>query len=322
MKNNNGLTKRQKKQLFSAIAGMVLILFGAYTQSKDGQGGFVENVATEFGLGEWFEREPESIQLANDEFYQELATLEYDPELYPNNYVEIDNEGLTDDQLALIAQYEDQPIWTDYQVDSSGRPRQATAMITNDSRPTGDRPSFSSSTRVGGELVDGYYDQEKKTWVSKTRNDNGNVISQNAEMQLIGYRGWLYNKSHLIAYSLGGNMEPENLILGTRAQNVGNFNNNGGQASTEVPTRKALDENPDAKIFYQVTPIYREDTNIVPIGVFTVAYSVHDEGDTMNYATYNFNNQEGLTLDYDTGAWRITDNRIEVIKSSVDYGDN
>lgn len=262
----------------------------------------------------------DSFTVADDDFLLELAQLEYDPELYPNNFIEIDGkEGLTKDQKKMIEEFSDQPIWTDYQVDGQGRPVQATAYITHDSLPTEDRPSFSSSTRVGGELVDGYYDHENETWRSLTRNENGNVISQNAEMQLIGYRGWLYNKSHLIAWSLGGNMLPENLVLGTRAQNVGNFENKGGQASMEVPIREVMDNHPDVEIFYQVTPVYRESDDIVPVGVYSKAYSVNDDGQAIDYATYNFNNQEGIELDYKTGAWKIVDDRIEVIKTSVDY---
>ncbi|RAP50796.1 MAG: hypothetical protein BZ138_06310, partial [Methanosphaera sp. rholeuAM270] len=35
------------------------------------------------------------------------------------------------------------------------------------------------------------------------------------------YNGWFYNRSHLIADSLGGEASPENLVTGTRCQNVG-----------------------------------------------------------------------------------------------------
>lgn len=313
--------KRNKKRVTTGLIALILVLFTAYTQSSEGNGSFFENLTEELGVSHYFEKEPESVALADEDFYQELADLEYDPELYPNNFVEIESEGLTDTQWDMIEEFGSQEIWEDYQVDTDGRPRQATAYITKESLPSGDRPSFASSTHLGGELVDGYYAPEKETWTSDTRNDNGNVISQNAEMQLIGYRGWLYNKSHLIAYSLGGGMLPENLILGTRAQNVGNSGNNGGQASIEVPTREALNENPDAEIFYQVIPVYKENDDVMPVGVYSKAYSVNDDGETLDYATYNFNNQEGIKLDYKTGIWEITDDRVEVIKTNVNYGD-
>ena len=47
------------------------------------------------------------------------------------------------------------------------------------------------------------------------------------------YRGFLWNRSHLIADSLGGRAIRRNLITGTRMQNVGANNGQGGMAYTE-----------------------------------------------------------------------------------------
>jgi DNA-entry nuclease len=51
------------------------------------------------------------------------------------------------------------------------------------------------------------------------------------------YKGYLWNRSHLIADSLGGKAIRKNLITGTRMQNVGANDGTGGMAYTE---RKAV----------------------------------------------------------------------------------
>lgn len=47
------------------------------------------------------------------------------------------------------------------------------------------------------------------------------------------YKGYFWNRSHLIADSLGGRAKKDNLITGTRMQNVGANDGNGGMAYTE-----------------------------------------------------------------------------------------
>ena len=48
----------------------------------------------------------------------------------------------------------------------------------------------------------------------------------------VSYKGYFWNRSHLIADSLGGLPEENNLIAGTRAQNVGDNHAPGGMAYT------------------------------------------------------------------------------------------
>ncbi|QKU19810.1 endonuclease, partial (plasmid) [Staphylococcus cohnii] len=81
---------------------------------------------------------------------------------------------------------------------------------------------------------DGKFDASDQTW-------RGN-ISNNKILQLDGYRGYIYNKSHSLAWSLGGDMETHNLTLGTRSQNVGTNkdSNGGGMGYSETQVRNAI----------------------------------------------------------------------------------
>lgn len=59
------------------------------------------------------------------------------------------------------------------------------------------------------------------------------------------YSGWFWNRSHLIADSLGADAVAENLVTGTRTQNVGSTQSSGqyagGMAFTELIARDYLD---------------------------------------------------------------------------------
>ena len=59
------------------------------------------------------------------------------------------------------------------------------------------------------------------------------------------YNGYFWNRSHLIADSLGGLPDVNNLIPGTRAQNVGDNQDPGGMAYTETIARNFLDDQLD-----------------------------------------------------------------------------
>lgn len=59
------------------------------------------------------------------------------------------------------------------------------------------------------------------------------------------YNGYFWNRSHLIADSLGGNPSSDNLIPGTRAQNVGDNTTPGGMGYVERIARDFLDNQID-----------------------------------------------------------------------------
>lgn len=70
------------------------------------------------------------------------------------------------------------------------------------------------------------------------------------------YHGYMFNRSHELAYSLGGDMQRHNLVTGTRTQNVGSNNSSGGMAYTETKARNFLEKNKNCVVYYSVTPIY------------------------------------------------------------------
>ena len=78
------------------------------------------------------------------------------------------------------------------------------------------------------------------------------------------YSGRLWNRSHLIAFSLGGATDARNIVAGTRAQNVGSNSSASpdGMAYTESLARDWLDSHPDGWLWYSAEPVYSGDAPI------------------------------------------------------------
>lgn len=113
------------------------------------------------------------------------------------------------------------------------------------------------------------------------------------------YHGYMYNRSHLIAYSLGGSCDQPNLVTGTRAQNVGKNDGKGGMAYTEEKTRNWLDDNADGKVYYEATPVY-VGNEIVPRSVYV---DVKSNDESIDEEVEVFNVAPGWTVDYKTGSY-------------------
>lgn len=111
------------------------------------------------------------------------------------------------------------------------------------------------------------------------------------------YNGYMFNRSHLIADSLGGKAAKENLVTGTRMQNVGANNSKGGMAYTETLARNYLEEHPDCVIYYSAEPIYHGD-ELVPRSVIV---NVHSCDGGLDKQVEVFNTAKGYTIDYMTG---------------------
>lgn len=108
-------------------------------------------------------------------------------------------------------------------------------------------------------------------------------------------QGWLYNRCHLIAYSLAGeNANEQNLITGTRYMNIE------GMWQFEETVLYYLKENPDNHVLYRVTPLFEAD-NLVANGVLMEAYSVEDNGAGVCFNVYCYNVSPGIVIDYATG---------------------
>lgn len=110
----------------------------------------------------------------------------------------------------------------------------------------------------------------------------------------IGNGGWLYNRCHLIAWSLAGENDNErNLMTGTRYFNVE------GMLPFETQVLDYIDDNPENHILYRATPIY-EDEGLLAKGLLLEAYSIEDDG-KLSFCVYLFNVQPGIDIDYQTG---------------------
>ena len=119
---------------------------------------------------------------------------------------------------------------------------------------------------------------------------------------------YLYNRSHLIAYSLAGeNANPLNLITGTRFLN---------QETMQIFELKVLDYVRDTgnHVLYRVTPVFEGD-NLLASGVQMEAWSVEDEGKGICFNVYCYNVQPGIKIDYATGDSEVAlEQDAEVLK--------
>ncbi len=105
---------------------------------------------------------------------------------------------------------------------------------------------------------------------------------------------YLYNRSHLIAYSLAGeNANEKNLITGTRYLN---------QETMQIFELQVLNyvRATDNHVLYRVTPLFEGD-NLVASGVEMEAWSVEDDGEGVCFNVFCYNVQPYILIDYATG---------------------
>lgn len=113
------------------------------------------------------------------------------------------------------------------------------------------------------------------------------------------YNGYFYNRSHLIADSLGGAPTRENLVTGSRFQNVGD-NNGGGMGYAETKARDWLaDADADEYLYYAVTPVYVGD-ELVPRSVYVDMKSSDGTIDE-HVEVFNVSGDANYAIDYATG---------------------
>ena len=111
------------------------------------------------------------------------------------------------------------------------------------------------------------------------------------------YSGRFWNRSHLVAHMLGGEDAAQNLVTGTRAQNVGDNSSKAGMQYAEYLAYDYYDEHPDTTIKYLATAIYEADESI-PRSVI-VDMKSSDGG--LDEEVEVFNVMPGYKSDYKTG---------------------
>ena len=105
---------------------------------------------------------------------------------------------------------------------------------------------------------------------------------------------YLYNRCHLIAFSLAGeNANENNLITGTRYMNMQ------GMLPFE---REVLDYINDTNnhVLYRVTPCFSGE-DLVARGVHIEAYSIELQGTGISFNVFVYNVQPGIVIDYSNG---------------------
>ena len=172
----------------------------------------------------------------------------------------------------------DKPAYESHKVKKINVPTRATVVLNHTSitRQYGNQQSFTKNTA-------GY-----------TKNEE--VFIENPKYPT--YEGWFWNRSHLIADSLGGPSEPYNAITGTRPQNVGARDNQGGMRLPESRAYDYIYDNPKKTLLYDVVPLYFDTNDLVPYAVQVTLYN----GDIKErYITLNI--AYGYQIDYKTGKW-------------------
>lgn len=173
----------------------------------------------------------------------------------------------------------DKPIYESRKVKKTNVPTRATVVLNHTSitRQYGNQQSFSKNTAG--------YTKNKEIYIENPKYET--------------YKGWFWNRSHLIADSLGGPSEPYNAITGTRPQNVGARDNQGGMRLPESRAYDYIYDNPKKTLLYDVVPLYFDTNDLVPYAVQVTLYN----GDIKErYITLNI--AYGYQIDYKTGQWK------------------
>ena len=119
------------------------------------------------------------------------------------------------------------------------------------------------------------------------------------------YHGLLFNRSHLVAKSLGGDEDIRNLITATRTQNVGaNVNGSeGGMAYAEGLARSWLQDHPDGTVYYAATPVYEGNELLAR----SVLVDIRTSDGSIDQRIEVFNAVRGFDIDYATGTFVRTE---------------
>lgn len=113
------------------------------------------------------------------------------------------------------------------------------------------------------------------------------------------YHGYMYNRSHLVADSLGGAAKRVNLVTGTRTQNVGANNGKGGMAYAETKARDYLNSHHDGTLYYCAIPVYVGD-ELVPRSVYV---EMKSSDGSIDESIEVFNTANGYTINYSDGTF-------------------
>ncbi|MBO1306831.1 DNA/RNA non-specific endonuclease [Enterococcus sp. 669A] len=148
----------------------------------------------------------------------------------------------------------------------------------------------------------------KSLMPTKKRGDISKVKPTGWHSKKLG-KSYLYNRSHLIGYTLSGeNDNWKNLITGTTQLN------NPEMLRHEMDIKTYLEKSKKNYVRYSVTPVFRGD-ELLARGVHMMAKSIGS--DAISFNVYIFNVQDGVTINYADGTSK-TDKEIAAAQQKED----
>lgn len=250
------------------VLGLTILLYLGYTYINDhGWLSTENNSSTPHG---------QTVLYTEADFDVKSIVQQYPEYVYQVN---IPDSEISELELTYKSLTPDKPVYESRKVKKTNVPTRATVVLNHTSitRQYGNQQSFSKNTA-------GY-------------TKNKEVLIENPKYE--PYHGWFWNRSHLIADSLGGPSEPYNAITGTRPQNVGARDNQGGMRLPESRAYDYIYANPKKTLLYDVVPLYFDVNDLVPYAVQVTLYN----GDIRErYITLNI--AYGYQIDYKTGEWK------------------
>ena len=249
------------------VLGLAVLLYLGYTYAND-QGWLTSSNTSTVPTGQ-------VALYTKDDFDVKSLVEKYPEYVYQVDIPESEVTELASKYKSLTP---DEAVYDSHKVKKVDVPTRATVVLNHTSitRQYGNQQSFAKDTA-------GY-------------TKNKEVIIKNPKYE--SYKGWFWNRSHLIADSLGGPSEPRNAITGTRTQNVGARDNQGGMRLPESRAYDYIYANPKKTLLYDVVPLYFDTDDLVPYAVQVTLYN----GDIKErYITLNI--AYGYQIDYKTGKW-------------------
>lgn len=127
------------------------------------------------------------------------------------------------------------------------------------------------------------------------------------------YKGYFWNRSHLIADSLGGRAIRRNLITGTRMQNVGANDGLGGMAYTERKVVNYLYKHHKVSVYYSARPVYK-GKELIPRSVIV---DIKSSDKVLNERVIVYNAAKGYKVNYKKGSFKKTSGSSTVAASTT-----
>ncbi|WP_434780075.1 DNA/RNA non-specific endonuclease [Streptococcus dysgalactiae subsp. equisimilis] len=214
-------------------------------------------------------------------------------------------------------------------LDGYGRSGEAYGIITKDmiDMSAGYREKWESKPEPSGWYSYFFKNTNQRATESDYKHSPKNVskISNNIKASILlsngnVRNGYLFDRSHLIADSLGGRPFRNNLITGTRTQNVGNNDRKGGMQYIENKVLDHIKRNPKVHVYYKATPVY-QGSELLPRAVLVSALS--SDG-FIDETVRVFNNVAGFNIDYQNGGLLTespvteTDNVEENVEDNIE----